>query len=103
MLDSALTANVDYLVTVQGVTTVTGVPLGGGEAHFTRQPPKDTTQAAGDSAAARDTSAVADTSTVPDTSTIPDTSRTAWRLGVPRGAGSLPYPFVPLPEKRRRR
>jgi hypothetical protein len=109
VLDSALIPNVDYLVTVQGVTTVNGVPLGGGDAHFTRQPPKDTTKAAGDSTVVTDTSVVRDTSVVPDTSVdpdtsrVPDTSRTAGRIGSAAESRGLPYPLVPLPERRRRR
>jgi len=95
VLDSALATNVDYLVKVQGITTVNGVPLGGGEAHFTRQPPKDTTKAA------QDTAVATDTSEVRDTSQVPDTSRAMVRVG--RRSGVLPYPFVALPETRRRR
>lgn len=105
VLDSALVPNQDYLVEVRGVTTVNGVPLGGGQAHFTRPPPKDTTRVVGDSATAKDTAVVKDTSVVRDTAVVPDTARGAvpmsWARGAPKRTSRdrLPFPFAALPGK----
>lgn len=90
-LDSALVPGVSYLVHVDGVTTVNGVPMAGPDtASVVLKAPKDTAtaKAGGDSAKVKgDTAAVKDTTVVPDTlragRTPPDTSHS-------------PLPFLPI-------
>lgn len=119
-LDTALVPNVGYRLSINGVVTLNGVPLGGGEGALilVPPPPPDSTGARGDSLAVPDTAAADSTGAARDTvprvpppDTVPPDTMPPHRgrarpgigfhaPGASRGpAGAEPPPF--LHERRR--
>jgi hypothetical protein len=93
ILDSALVPGVAYKVRVQGVTTVNGVPMDGGDTtRVMLRPPKDTTSAVKDTSKVR-----GDTATARDGTGPPDRARSPRREG--RGTPRVGAPGA-LPAKR---
>ena len=90
ILDSALVPGVAYKVRVQGVTTVNGVPMDGGDTtRVMLRPPKDTTNAVKDTSKVR-----GDTATARDGTGPPDRARSSRRegRGTPRVGASAALP-----------